>query len=148
MSNGEQEGSMAVSGHRLLSHTADVRVCAWGPTVEDCLAEAVRGLVSCFAEVRAAEPQRLVAFACDPAPESELLVELLEEAIYVIDAHDAVPVQAAVERTAEGGLVGEFAVAERADVAPVGPVPKAVTRHGLRFGQDGPTWRCEVLVDV
>jgi SHS2 domain-containing protein len=144
----EQGGSMASSGHRLLSHTADVRVSAWAPTVEDCLAEAVRGLVSCFAEVQAAHPQRLVAFACEPAPESELLVELLEEAIYVIDAHDAVPVQVAVARTAEGGLVGEFAVADRADVALVGPAPKAVTRHDLRFAQDGSVWRCEVLVDV
>jgi SHS2 domain-containing protein len=144
----ELDGAMAPSGFRLLPHTADVMVAAWAPTVEDCLAQAVRGLVSCFAAVRATRPHRLVAFVCDPAPESELLVELLEEAIYVIDVHDVVPVQVAVARTAEGGLVGEFGVAERADVELVGPAPKAVTRHDLRFARDGSTWRCEVIVDV
>jgi SHS2 domain-containing protein len=148
MSSRDKNGVTAASGYRLLPHTADVMVSAWAPTVEDCLAQAVRGLVSCFAETGAARPQRLVPFACDPAPESELLVELLEEAIYVIDAHDAIPVQVAVVRTADGGLVGEFGVADRAEVELIGPMPKAVTRHNLRFAPDGSTWRCAVIVDV
>jgi protein archease len=148
MSSHERNGVTAASGYRLLPHTADVMVSAWAPKVEDCLAQAVRGLVSCFAEIRAARPQWLVPFACDPAPDSELLVELLEEAIYVIDAHDAIPVQVAVARSADGGLVGEFGVADRADVELIGPTPKAVTRHNLRFARDGSTWRCDVIVDV
>jgi SHS2 domain-containing protein len=148
MSHSEGDAALAPSGHRLLPHTADVMVSAWAPTVEGCLAQAVRGMVSCFAEIRNARPQRMIPFVCEPALESELLVELLEEAIYVIDAQDAIPVQVAVARTAEGGLVGEFGLAARADVELIGPAPKAVTRHGLRFGRDGPIWRCEVIVDV
>lgn len=136
------------SGFRLLPHTADVMISAWAPTVEGCLAEAVRGLVSCFAEVRDARPLRLVAFVCDPGPASELLVELLDEAIYVIDTQDVVPVQVAVAATADGGLIGEFGVAARSDVTVMGPAPKAVTRHGLRLERDDSTWRCEVVVDV
>jgi SHS2 domain-containing protein len=136
------------SGHRLLPHTADVIVSAWAPTLEGCLAEAVRGLVSCFADVRTTPPQRMVAFSCDPGPDSELLVELLEEAIYLIDAQDVVPVQVAVARTGGGGLVGEFAVAARSDVALAGPVPKAVTRHDLRLEREDSMWRCEVVIDV
>ena len=132
----------------MLPHTADVMVSAWAPTVEGCLAQAVRGMVSCFAQARTARPQRLIPFACEPGPESELLVELLEEAIYVIDAQDAVPVQVAVARTADGGLVGEFGVAAPSEVELVGSVPKAVTRHGLRFARDESMWRCDVVVDV
>ncbi len=148
MTSREDDGPTASSGYRLLPHTADVMVCAWAPTVEDCLAQAVRGLVSSFAEPHTARPQRLLPFVCDPAPEPELLVELLEEAIYLIDAHNAIPVQVAVARTPDGGLVGEFGVAARADVELIGPAPKAVTRHNLRFAQEDSTWRCEVIVDV
>jgi SHS2 domain-containing protein len=99
------------SGYQLLPHTADVMVSAWAPTVEGCLAEAVRGMVSCFADIRTVRPERLVAFVCDAGPASELLAQVLEEAIYLVDAQDVVPVQVAVARTGDGGLVGEFGVA-------------------------------------
>lgn len=59
-----------------------------------------------------------------------------------------VPVQVAVARNADGGLVGEFGLATGADVDLIGPAPKAITRHSLRFMQDGSVWRCEVIVDV
>lgn len=148
MTHGQDEDARAASGHRLLPHTADVLLAAWAPTVEECLAEAVRGLVAIFADVRTARSQRLVPFAGDPGPESELLVQLLEEVIYLLDAEDVVPVQVAVARTAEGGVVGEFAVTQRSHVTVIGPAPKAVTRHGLRFARDESVWRCEVIVDV
>lgn len=44
----------------MLPHTADVMVSAWAPTVEGCLAQAVRGMVSCFADIRTVRPERLV----------------------------------------------------------------------------------------
>ena len=53
-----------------------------------------------------------------------------------------------VARTDAGGLTGEFGVVERASLPPVGPAPKAVTRHDLRFWRAGASWRCEVVVDV
>ena len=42
---------MSGRGHRTVPHTADLRVEAWAPTREECLAEAVRGLVDSFAVV-------------------------------------------------------------------------------------------------
>jgi SHS2 domain-containing protein len=135
-------------GFQLLPHTADVMVSAWDSTVEGCLGEAARGLVSCFADVGSLQPQRTYEFTCDPAPEPELLLELLDEVIYVVDVEDAVPVRVSVARTPDGGLAGEFGVADRSAVPVVGPTPKAVTRHGLRFERDGSQWHCEVVVDV
>lgn len=73
--------SRATSGYKLLPRTAEVIVAAWAPTVEGCLAQAVRGLVSGFADTRSMRPQQMVAFVCDPGLDDELLVELLEEAI-------------------------------------------------------------------
>jgi SHS2 domain-containing protein len=46
---GPQEG--ADRGHRKALHPADLRIEAWGPTREECIAEAVRGLVDSFAIV-------------------------------------------------------------------------------------------------
>jgi SHS2 domain-containing protein len=140
--------SRPTAGHELLPHTADVMLTAWAPTAEKCIEEAVRALGACFADVRAARPARVVGFVCEPAPNDELLVEVLEEAIYVLDTEDVVPVQVAIARTAHGGLVGDFGVVARSDVPLVGPVPKAVTRHGLRFARHGELWRCEVVIDV
>ena len=111
-------------------------------------AEAARALVSCVADVREARPQRLVGFRCDPAPESDLLVQLLEEIIYLLDAEDVVPAAVGVALTGEGGLVGEFGVVPLSEVPVVGPAPKAVTLHGLRWERDGDQVRCQVVIDV
>lgn len=137
-----------IGGFQLLPHTADVMVSAWGSTVEDCLAEAALGLVSSFAEVGGMAPQDRVEFVCQPGPEPELLVELLEEVIYAVDAWDVVPVRVDVRRTGDGGLAGEFGVVERSGVRVTGPAPKAVTRHDLTVEHDEDMWRCRVVVDV
>jgi len=136
------------AGFELLPHTADVMLSAWAPTPEACITEAVRALVACFADVRNVRPVRLVGIACDPAPGDEMLVQVLDEVIFLLDTEDVVPVQVALARTPQGGLVGELGVADPSDVAVVGPLPKAVTWHGLRFEQHGERWRCQVVIDV
>jgi SHS2 domain-containing protein len=139
---------MGESGHELLPHTADVVVAAWGPTAELCFTEAVRGLVACFADVGSARAGRTLPFRCEPGTDTELLIQLLEEVIYLLDVHEVVPVRAKVSRTREGGISGEFAVVELSSVGLVGAAPKAISRHGLRFVHDGAGWRCTVVVDV
>ncbi|MEV8516818.1 archease [Dactylosporangium sp. NPDC051484] len=136
------------AGHEVLPHTADLMLTAWAPTAEECIEEAVRALVACFADVRAACPSRPVGFACAPAPGDELLVRVLEEVVYLLDTQDVVPVRVALARTAQGGLVGDFDVAAREDVSLAGPLPKAVTRHALHFARHGTLWRCRVVIDV
>lgn len=39
------------SGYRLVAHTADVRVEAWASTREECVSQAVKGMVASFAQV-------------------------------------------------------------------------------------------------
>ena len=55
----ERLASGAGRGHRTVPHTADLRIEAWAPTREECLAEAVRGLVDSFAVVAPQPPQGL-----------------------------------------------------------------------------------------
>jgi len=136
------------SGYELLPHTADIVVSAWGPTAERCVAEAVRGLVASFADVGRVLPDRAVSFTCSPGPGSELLVEVLEEVIYLADVQDVVPVHTSVAHTADGGLIGVFGVAPLSSVDLAGPAPKAISRHDLRFEQRDAGWTCSAVVDV
>lgn len=135
-------------GFRLLPHTADVIVSAWAPTAPECVAQAVRGLVAIFAEVTGGAPTRPVPFACGPDSDGELLVRVLEEVIYLVDARDLVAVRALLRRSPQGGLAGHFDAVPLAAADVVGPAPKAIARHGLSFAADGGRWRCTVTVDV
>src|SRR5690606_13328990 len=82
---------MTARGHRAVEHTADVRVEAWGPTREDCLAEAVAGLVATFADTAGAAPMETITTRLDATADADLLAAVLDEVIYLLDAHSVVP---------------------------------------------------------
>jgi SHS2 domain-containing protein len=138
----------AERGYRLLPHTADVIVSAWAPTAEGCIAEAVRGLVASFLDVTGATPGWPQRLSFDPAPDTETLVLVLEEVIYLLDTRQVVPVRVEVSRTDAGDLQGRWWLVPAGSGRPVGSAPKAVTRHGLEFGHDSGRWRCTVTIDV
>ncbi len=135
-------------GFAFLPHTADMTVTAWAPTDTGCLDQAVRGLVAAFAEVPATTAASEVPYSCPPAADSELLVQVLEEVIYLLDAQGLLACGARLDRRPDGGLAGTLLVVPATAARPVGPVPKAVTRHRLAFGRGADGWRCSATVDV
>jgi len=140
--------SRTPAGHRLLPHTADVRLSAWGPTREACLDQAVRALAEVFVEVPAGVATARVPVRLPPAFDAELLVALLEEVLFVVDVRGLVPVAARVE-VGPDGLRGWFAAVGLGGLEQVGSVPKAIARSDLEFGRDDAgTWRAVVTVDV
>lgn len=139
---------MEASGHRLLPHTADVIVEAWGPTRDACLRHAVLGLVETFADVHEVTASASVPLAFPPDSGENLVVALLEEVLYLLDAGNQVPVDVTIAAAADGGLHGEFLVVPATAVDQHGAVPKAITHYGLELGQNAGTWRCRVTVDV
>ncbi|HEX6335372.1 MAG TPA: archease [Jiangellaceae bacterium] len=138
---------MTGRGHRAVPHTADVAVEAWGPNRESCIAEAVLGVVETFADTTAVHPERdrrsWFAERCD----EDLLVDVLDEAIYYLDTEHEVPVDVEVEPRGDGVAV-RFAMADATRVRHVGAAPKGVSLHGLRIGSFAGTWSCSVIVDV
>jgi SHS2 domain-containing protein len=109
------------SGHRIVPHTADLRIEAWAPTREQCIAEA--------------------------APAQDQLATVLDELIYRMDTDDEVP--RAVEVRRQGAdLRVLLAMADTARVTVIGAAPKAVTRRRLFFGPIDTGWRCIVTLDV
>jgi len=139
---------MDTRGHRLLPHTADSVVEAWGPDRPACLVEAMEALVDIFAEPGDAVVTRTLPLSAEAASSADVLVSLLEEVIYVTEVLGVVPVRFHLADTEEGGVAGDMEVVEAAQVELVGPVPKAVSYHGLDIAEHDGTWRCRVLVDV
>jgi len=135
------------TGHRTVPHTADVRIEAWAPTRERCVAEAVAGMVGSFADVSGSRPGETVRVRVDRETDEDLLVAVLDEVIYLLDTRGLVPVGTEVVAL-DGGLAVRFAMTGAEGVPLVGAVPKAVSLHGLRFDQRGDGWSCAVTLDV
>lgn len=135
----------APAGHRLRSHTADTIVEAWAGSVGDCLAQAVHGLASSFADVAGATPTDDVEVVLEGSHEGRLMT-LLDEVIYRLDVADLVPVDVNVADDASRALVR---FAPLGEVAVVGDAPKAIawSELSLAEGDDG-SWRCRFIVDV
>jgi SHS2 domain-containing protein len=137
----------SAQGHRTVPHTADVRIEAWAPTREACIAEAVSALVATFADTTAATPYEQIITEVTADSDPDLLVAALDEVIYILDTRGAVPCDTDL-------TPGPMGVEMRLEVVPVsavelvGAVPKAVTLHDLRFEHCHGGWRCGVIVDV
>ena len=128
---------------------ADLRIEAWGPTREDCLAEAVRGLLESFAEVSEAGQQRASVQHLAAGSDADLLAAAVEEVIYRLDADGEIPAAVEVSRAAGGGIDLRLRMVDASGVEIVGAVPKAASLSGLTCaaGQSG-NWLCAVTVDV
>ena len=136
-------------GHRTVPHTADLRIEAWAPTREQCLAEAVRGLVDSFAVVAGRPPSGRARRHMVARLDEDLLVAILDEVIYRLDTDGQIPVSVAVRRAPDGGVVVFFALVPVAEAEITGAVPKAASLHDLRFAPDAAgRWSCAVTVDV
>jgi SHS2 domain-containing protein len=135
-------------GHRVVSHTADVILEAWGPDLAVCCEEAVAALAATYVETAGAGVvgRRRVHLA--PAPEESLLLAVLEELIFTLDTAEAVPVRAEVGRAADGGLDVVLVLVERNRVTGTGAVPKAVSRSELVVESGPGRTSCRFLVDV
>jgi SHS2 domain-containing protein len=142
------EDSPRAAGHRLVPHTADCIIEAWGPDRASCVCEALLGLVESFAAPGDVAASNVLPLSADAGGAEDALVSLLEDVIYGIDVFAVVPVRFHLAETEDGGLAGDMEVVEANGVELVGPVPKAVSYHGLSIQPAEGGWTCHVLVDV
>jgi SHS2 domain-containing protein len=135
------------SGHRAVPHTADVRVEAWAPTREQCIAEAVLGTVETFLDTSSVHPESSRRSRVAAHSDEDLLVAVLDEVIYYMDALGEVPVDVEVEPI-NGDVDIRFAMIDAAKLPQVGAVPKAVSWHELGLSPGPRGWSCSVTLDV
>jgi SHS2 domain-containing protein len=130
-------------------HTADLRIVAWGPTREDCIAEAVRGVVGSFADVSRAGYQHPIERHLTAGSDADLLAAAVEEVIYALDAGGEIPVEVGVGRAADGGIDLVLQAVDASTVEIIGAAPKAASLSGLACASDASgRWSCAVTIDV
>ena len=140
-------------GHRSVPHTADIRIEAWAPTREDCIAEAVAGLVASFVDTSSLDADGPPSVPGETTTDlnensdADALVAALDEVVYLLDTQGVVPVEADVVPN-EAGRTMRLRLAPVTDEAIIGAAPKAVTLHDLRFDRVDNGWFCAVTVDV
>lgn len=135
------------AGHRAVPHTADLRVEAWAPTREGCIAQAVSGAVESFLDTSTAHPERTRSCRLTAHSDEDLLVAVLDEVIFRLDTDGEAPVDVELE-PGEGDVDVRFAMVEVGGLPQVGAVPKAVSLHELRLERGPRGWRCSVTLDV
>jgi SHS2 domain-containing protein len=142
------DAEVGTGGFELLEHTADVGIRAWAATLEEAFEHATEGLAQvqgALAPEGPGEPMPVEVTAPDPGG---LLVDWLNEVLWVLEVSQAGLAGVRVERVADGVASGLV------EVAPGGPDPdgtfvKAVTYHRLRVEPDpGGGWLLEVYLDV
>ena len=139
---------MAAQGHRNVPHTADLRIEAWAESRDECMAEALRGLIASFADVSDVRPSRFLGRRVTAASDADLLASAADEIIYVLDAEGEIPVSVQVS-PADGGIVLALALARADEFEITGAVPKAVSFHGLHCASDAVgRWSASMIIDV
>jgi SHS2 domain-containing protein len=130
-------------GFAEVPHTADVAIRAWGPTIDDLLVAAARGMFSLAAADGEPTPARELEVA-SPDLES-LLVDWLSELLYLSEVHGEVYDLFRVMTEPEWHLRGS--VSGRRLGSGHGKV-KAVTYHGLSVRREGGDYVATVVFDT
>jgi SHS2 domain-containing protein len=141
------EDRESTGGHRAVPHTADLRIEAWGPTREECIAEAVAGAVESFVDVSGAHAAHELTRHVDAHSDDDLLAAVLDEVVYLLDTTGEVPVDVELQAAGDGVDLG-LAMVAAAALPRTGAVPKAVSLHELALAHGPRGWWCSVTLDV
>jgi SHS2 domain-containing protein len=139
---------VAAQGYRTVPHTADLRIEAWAESRDECVAQALRGLVASFADISDVQPARILERLMTAGSDADLLAAAADEVIYILDAEGQIPVSIQA-RPASAGIVVVLALAQGECAEIIGAVPKAVSLHGLRCEPDSTgRWSASMTIDV
>ncbi len=130
----------------VLEHTADVGVRATGATAEEAFEQATRGLLDITGATAAGAGER-IEISVAAGDLGALLVDWLEEVLYLQDARDSVVTDVAVRSVGDGRAEGSVTIAPR-DRDLEGTAVKAITYHQLRVEQVGEEWVAVVYFDI
>jgi SHS2 domain-containing protein len=140
----------AEAGYELLEHTADVGIRARGATLEVAFERATEALAEVLGALapEGSEPGEPVAVEVAADDPGGLLVDWLNEVLWLREVRQAAVAGVRVERVGDGTAAGWVAFSGDGP-APDGTFVKAVTYHRLRVEPDpGGGWLIEVYLDV
>lgn len=139
---------MQAGRHWLHPAGSDLRMEVGGPDLHACLAAAVAGFAAALAEVPGNAPQRRERLELTGADPTDLLVALVDELIYRLDA-DGELVAGLEQLDADPQHLRATAVLVPLAATRVhGVAPKAATWHGAELAEGPDGWRGQVTIDL
>lgn len=140
---------MAPRLYRIIEHTADTGFEVRGATKEQVYEKAAKAFFDIMWHIstrRKSEPENIEVSGID---QEELLVNFLEEFLYLYDAKRLVCTGIEVETVTDNNVCAqawlqEFDVDSDRELLSV----KAVTYHQLFLGQEKGAWRARIFLDI
>jgi SHS2 domain-containing protein len=140
-------GVTTSSGRRSVPYQAEVRIEAWAPSREECVAQAVLAMVESFADTAEAGQTGVVHLPVAAESGDELLTNVLDEVICLLDTVGRLPVDVQVRRL-DGGLDVRMRMTDVDQAELVGALPKGVALCELRFGRRAAIWSGQATLVV
>jgi SHS2 domain-containing protein len=136
-------------GFEILEHTADTGFRAFAPSLEALFEQAAAALVAIAVDPARARGLECVELAVRGSDLEELMINWLNEILWLLDGRRFVPAVTSVLELHDGGLRAAAAGEPRDDSRhPPRVVVKAATFHQLRLGSSGGGWMAEVFLDI
>jgi SHS2 domain-containing protein len=136
-------------GFEILEHTADIGFRARGATAVELFQHAADAFLSIACNRTEARERETMEVVVDGDDLPSLLVNFLEEILYLFDAGRFATVRVSVDEVT-GRLLRARLHGEPRDPArhPWRLIVKAITYHGLEVGEHGGRWEARVFMDV
>jgi SHS2 domain-containing protein len=157
MGNMEDEGANKRSslsdraGHSamfdLLEHPADVKLRAWGATLEQLFSNAAQGMMSYMfgADIEKVRPERTDVIEVEAPDRDALLVDWLSELLYRATSEYQAYVDFRIDEFSDRRLAARAGVASAAEAT---DDIKAVTHHELSIREGDRGWEATVVFDI
>lgn len=132
-----------------LEHTADIGLRSYGKTLKEAFENAARGMFSLMTDVTKVEKKKTYEVQVRSEDAEGLLVEWLNELIFLFETELAVFNDFEVRRWDEKSYLKAFAYGEDIDLKrhEFEIQIKACTYHMLKISKSD-LWKCQVIFDV
>ena len=137
------------SGYEHVSHTADVKIRAWAPTLAVAFIEACRGYTAVIIDPRALAGSVEKIVALRARSKEALLYDLIAEIVYYADVEGFLPSGGSlkIERDQKHWMLRGTLVGERRTTEMHGAV-KAMTYHELKIDERPKAASVEFVLDL
>ena len=139
-------------GHTFIDHTADVAADLDGGTLGELFASAARALTDTITPLENVRPSIPQSVTAEAATLEDLLVDWLNELLYLFEVQNILFSQFDV---AIDGTEGRWRLAATLGGEPFDPARhstrvliKSATYHGLRVTCEDGTWRARIVFDI
>lgn len=132
--------------YEILEHTADLKIRAYGKDLPELFSYLLRGMFeSCQPNLMDETLAVSREIAIKNSNLESLLVDFLNEALYLSDVNNEAYFEAEFEKLIETELIGKI---KGRKVKNLGVEIKAVTWHELEIKKGGNSWQVTVIFDI